>query len=49
MADTITIKQLDKLLNHIDSLNKLTASDWESICDACSDFDIPLVKKQEPK
>jgi len=42
--ETITVEQLNKLLDFIDSLEVLSASDWESVCDACADFDIPLMR-----
>lgn len=40
----ITKKQLSKLLDFIDSLDKLAPEDWLAIYEACADYDIPLIK-----
>ena len=34
--------KIQKLFNFIDSLNKLSANDWISICEFCADMEIDL-------
>mgnify|MGYP001609856876 CR=1 FL=1 len=45
----ITQKKLGKLLDFIDSLEKLSASDWLAIYEACADYDIPFIKPKNLK
>jgi hypothetical protein len=44
IQETITTEQLGKLLDFIDSLEKLNPVDWVAIYEACADYDIPLIK-----